>query len=532
MGSRRVALVALTAGCAVDPSAHERTVWTDGDFDDWEGVAAAVVDPIGDVPVGSPVDLGTLAAQDDPLFLHFLIDLGHTVTVQGMRGSVELVLDIDGDLATGAAYGGVEGADLVVILTRQAEPERDGYGAGVGIRRIEGGAPGEVEQASRVGLLVSPTHSSDRFEVRLDRAAVAEATGQRAAVGPEAVLAGRLRYLRAGAVVDETAVFRHTLATAPGEEPALLGVDAVARVPGAFRVVAWNVSSMSFRNNQDAFRRVVAALAPDILLLDEIHFSVTPEDLARFTRDLATEGEGWTWWLASGGGRQRTAVGASGREVKGEHGMGRIGYPPGALEGWLAEVGDEPEVPGMAPPPVLARVEAEGGLSATGAWVTVDGRDVLFVPVDLQSAGYDGSPQDRLRELQARTLNRVIAAALDDRPGAGLVVAGDLNVVGSARPLNELRRGLGVGGRDLEVARLERLRDRSLATWRSTWGEDPFSPGRLDYLLYRGAVLRVERAFLFDAADLLAHARESLGILASDTEKSDHLPLVVDFGGR
>jgi len=164
--------------------------------------------------------------------------------------------------------------------------------------------------------------------------------------------------------------------------------------------------------------------------------------------------------------------------------------------------------------------------------VTVDGRDILFVPVDLQSAGYDGSPRDRLRELQARTLNQAIAAALADRPGAGLVVAGDLNVVGSARPLDELRRGLGVGRRDLDVARVERLRDRSLVSWRSIWGEDPFSPGRLDYLLYRGAALRVERAFLFDAADMSEGARETLGILASDTEKSDHLPLVVDFGGR
>ena len=517
------ALVALMAACAVDPPAEPPPVWTDGDFDDWEGVAALVADPVGDVPAGSPVDLGAVAMQDDPRFLHFLVELGRTVTVQGMRGSVELVLDADGDVGTGGRYGGVDGADLVVILTRQREPERDDHGAGVGIRRIGPDGAGEVERASEVCLLVSPTHSSDRFEVRLDRAAV---------VGAGDAVAGRLRYLRAGVVVDETAVFRHWLATVPGEEPALLGADAVARGPGALRVVAWNVSSQSFLNNQDAFRRVVAALAPDVLLLDEIHFTVTPEDLVRFTQGLAADGEGWTWWLASGGGRQRTAVGASGREVRGESGMGSIGYPPGALEGWLAEVGDEPEVPGMARPSILARVEAEGGLSATGAWVTVDGRDVLFVPVDLQSAGYDGSPRDRLRELQARTLKDAIAAAVDDRPGAGLVVAGDLNLVGSARPLDALRHGLGVGGRDLEVARPERLRDRSLTTWRSTWGDDPFSPGRLDYLLYRAAVLRVERAFLFDAADLSAAGRETLGILESDTEKSDHLPLVVDFRGR
>ena len=340
------------------------------------------------------MDLGAVAVQDDPRFLHFLIDLGHTVTVQGLRGSVELVLDIDADAApgTGGHYGGVGGADLVVVLTRQDEPEDDRRGAGVGVRPVGPRGPGEVEAASRVGLLVSPTHSSDRFEVRLDRAAVAEATEQLQVAQAGEEVTGRLRHVRAGAVVDETPVFRHALATAPGGEPPLLGAEAVARVPGALRVVTWNVSSMSFRDNQDAFRRVVAALAPDVLLLDEIYFAVTREDLARFTRGLAAEGEAWSWWLASGGGRQRTAVGARGREVEGESGMGRIGYRPGALERWLRAVGDEPEVPGMAPPSVLARPEAEGGLSATGAWVTVDGRDILFVPVDLQSAGYDGSP--------------------------------------------------------------------------------------------------------------------------------------------
>ncbi len=527
--------VAVLGACnPAGPAAATRVVWTDGSFDDWEGVAAAVVDAVGDVPEGSHVDLGAVAVQDDARFLHFLIDLGDTVTVQGMRGSVELVLDADGDSATGGLYGGVDGADLAVILTRQSDPAADRHGAGVGVRRIGPGGAGEVEPASLVGLLVSPTHSSDRFEVRLDRAAAAEAIGQRQAVGPGRAVAGRLRYLQAGALVDETPVFSHALATAPGEEPPLLGAAAVAKIPGAFRVVVWNVSDQSFRANADAFQRVVAALNPDVLLLDEVYYTVTLEDLARFWEGVSLrDGEDpWNWSLAQGGGRQRTAVGARGLAIRGEPEMARIDHAPGALEQWLAEVGDEPEAPRMPPPSALARAEAAGGLSATGAWVTVGGVDVLFVPVDLQSAGYDGSPRDRLRELQAATLNRTIAAALDERPGAGVVVAGDLNLVGSARPLDALRRGLGVGGNDLEVALLERLRDRSLATWRSTWGNDPFSPGRLDYLLYRGGVLQVDRAFVFDAADMSLAARDALAILESDTEKSDHLPLVVDLRVR
>ena len=199
---------------------------------------------------------------------------------------------------------------------------------------------------------------------------------------------------------------------------------------------------------------MLAALRPDVVLLDEVYADITTADLSRFSGDIGVPGRQapWHWWLAEGGGRQRTAVGAPGRDVRGELLLARIDHAPGALVRWLQEVGDEPEAPRMAPPSALARAEAEGGLSATGAWLTIDGQEVLFVPVDLQSAGHDGSPRDRLRELQALTLNRAIAAALADRPDAGLVRGWDLNLVGSARPLDELVRGLGVAGTDLDVA--------------------------------------------------------------------------------
>ena len=503
-------------------------VWTDGVFDDWEGIVPVVVDPMDEAGRGSPVDLGVVAMQDDARFLHVLVDMGATVTVQGMQGSVEVVLDSDGDSSTGGPYGGVEGADLAIVLSRPVATDSDAHGAGVGVRRIGPDGPGDVEGSEVAGLLVSPTHSSDRFELRMER-------GTEVAAGSAVV--GRLRYLRGADVIDETPIFTHALVTEPGGDPSLRGADDVARVPGTHRVVVWNVSSRSFQANRRAFQRVLAGLAADVVLLDEVHADVTMAELARFGEGIrvGAGADGWSWWLASGGGRQRTVVGARGLEVRGAAGLSRIEHAPGALEGWLGEVGDDPEAPGMAPPAELAMAEGEGGLSATGAWVTLDGRDVLFVPVDLQSAGYDGSPRDRLRDLQARTLNRAVAAALAERPGAGLVIGGDLNLVGSIRPLDELGRGLGIDGGDLVVARLERLRDRSLSTWRSTWSDDPFSPGRLDYVLYRGAVLRAQRAFVFDAADMAADALRELGLRGSDTEHSDHLPLVVDFigvGGR
>lgn len=542
-------MVGAVAGCDPDSdsSAPPGVIWTDGTFDDWSDVEVALTDATGDALPGSEVDIGAVFVQDDRRFIHLLIDMGDTVTAQGLQGSVEIVLDADGNARTGGSYGGVEGADLAVVLSRQWDPEGHGRGAGVGVRRIGERGPHDIEAASSVGLLVSPTHASDRFEVRLDRLGMrrqpfgerlddVDAAAQsepRGGTGAGTGLTGRLRYLRAGAVADETPLFTHTLVTAPAGPPPLLGPEALDRTPDAVRVVAWNVSDGNFRDRPEAFRRVLAALDPDVVLLDEVYAAVTTSDLVRFGRELeAGQGSSWRWWLARGGGRQRTAVGARTSELRGEAGLARIAHAPAALEAWLHEVGDEPEAPRMAPPSVLARAEADGGLSATGAWVTAGEHAILFVPVDLQSAGYDGSPRDRLRELQARTLNRAVAAAIADRPNTGLVIGGDLNLVGSARPLEVLRAGLGSGGGDLAIVRPERLRDRSLATWRSTRDGDPFSPGRLDYVLYRSSVLRVERAFVFDAADLTREALERLRIRESDTLQSDHFPLVVDFAFR
>ncbi|MYB98801.1 MAG: hypothetical protein F4X60_09625, partial [Gemmatimonadetes bacterium] len=276
-----VALLAV-AGCAADDAPEPVvSIWANGTFDDWATVPVTVTDPLGDAPPGSPVDLGAVSVQDDPRFIHLLIAVGDTVTVQGMPGMVEVVLDADGDPGTGGRYGGVDGADLVVVLSRQGDPMADRHGAGVGVRWVGADGPGEIEAAAVVGLLVSPTHASDRFEVRLERGAVTDGSG---------VVVGRLRYVRTGILVDETPVFRHRVTTEPGEAPPLLGADAVAPPRGAFRVVTWNVSDENFRDRPGAFQRVLAALAPDVVLLDEVYAEVTLKELASFGEGMGGAG--------------------------------------------------------------------------------------------------------------------------------------------------------------------------------------------------------------------------------------------------
>ena len=107
----------------------------------------------------------------------------------------------------------------------------------------------------------------------------------------------------------------------------------------------------------------------------------------------------------------------------------------------------------------------------------------------------------------------------------------DLNLVGSRRPLERLTAGLDAGGGDLEVAEAYRLTDRSQTTWRQP-GQS-FTPGRLDFQLYSGAFLTVDRAFPFSVGDLTATLAEQLGVQSGDAEgTSDHLPVIVDYRWR
>ena len=49
------------------------------------------------------------------------------------------------------------------------------------------------------------------------------------------------------------------------------------RAPGAFRVLSWNVSGLSPVERADSFRGHLRLAEPDILLLDEVEGTMSPD---------------------------------------------------------------------------------------------------------------------------------------------------------------------------------------------------------------------------------------------------------------
>lgn len=505
----------VTMACVAGAAQQDDGIWVDGRFEDWDEATVVVTDP-EDAPADAAVDLRLARVMDDPHYIYIDLDVGRVVTAQAMRGTVSLIFDGDDDVGTGATLLGVAGADVVLELSRSDTRQPDGYGGGIGVRSVTARGVSDVQSPYLGDVIASPQYSSSRFEIRLARGAWLEGV-------PSLFTAARFRMAVAfednAGMRDTTGMGSYVLRTTHRELPA---PNAVIPPPaqGAFRTVVWNVAGERFQAQPDRAARVLAAVQPDVIMLDELFGTVTEDDLRAFfaSAPLAARGP-WSFVLGRSGGRQRAAV-ASVHPIRAEESLQEVHYPEGALAA-LASRYDDPAFH------QLLTLEAGRGLSTTGAWVGVPGREVLFVPLDFQSVGHDGSSRDALREVQAATLRDRVMDAVGN---GAVVVGGDLNLVGSRRPLDSLVLGLD-HGRDLVVAEAWRLGDRSHTTWRNPV-LGLFAPGRLDLIMYSGRMLEEVLAFNFDLDALGDAERSRHGLRAADGSGSDHLPVVVDLRVR
>jgi len=485
-----VATIALAAGPVVVGQSLDPIV-IDGRFDDWSQRPTLFVDP-ADAP-DAQVDIGRVAVDDDPHWLNLLIDLRRPVTLQQLDGRLHLLLDVDLDERTGATEHGMAGVDLVVTFTPPNRNNPDRPGMGVGVEWFRGGdrvplSPYDFE------LAFAPTVASETFEMRLSR--VVEG-GDRPALDGRG-FRGRWVFVdRNGAVADDTVIFEHeyTTAAAPYTPPDA-SADPLAKARGtAARVVSWNVEFGALFDNPDPFARVLRALQPDVLLIQELNAADGAEKLhAWLTTHLP--GRPWSLTVAAGGGNLRTAV-ASTLPMREISSLETVTYDRG---GRTRDV------------------------RTASAMVDVGGVPTVFMSVHLKCCGRAGGPEDRqrLEETSAIFDALVGGGAL----GNSVVIGGDFNLVGSREPMRPLTTEWGLAKADLL-----HLDGRGVATWFDP--DSPFTPGRLDYLIFCNASLRHLNGFVFDTRHLSERWLRRHGLERDDVRgASDHFPLVADLATR
>lgn len=157
------------------------------------------------------------------------------------------------------------------------------------------------------------------------------------------------------------------------------------------------------------------------------------------------------------------------------------------------------------------------------ALVTLDELPVVVVSVHFQCCGFAGSEQDIARIDEARqvvaNLHRLRRGEFGEQAaGAGVVILGDFNLVGSREPLDIIESA---GQR---AYTLRSLTDQSTVTWRGLVETESFWPGRLDYATFDPVRLKAIRGFTLSSGKAARLAPDSSVI----SNASDHAMLVLD----
>lgn len=500
-------MLVLILASALSVTASQPTgVRIDGDFSEWAAVASAVVDA-ADAPDGY-VDLREVKVRDDGRYVHFFIDFGKVVNPHVLDGVVFMPLDVDGDDTTGTTEHGLTGTDIVVEFSSPSGAIRREAGEGLGVWSTAGAEEGEgakpkVLSPYALGISFAPAHATSQLEMRIDRTLKVKETPL---LFHGAGFRGKLVFVdAAGAVADETEIFVAKLESAAGAAVASPVIEAttLAKPAEALRVMSWNVARGAILTSPEPFARAMRLLQPDVVMLVELPGGTQEEELtAWFDKHLpASEGTSWSALVGEGGGDLRTAVVSRG-PLSPVEGMGKISRQNSS-----------------------GRQQSVRSATAALEW---KGKRLAFTVIHTKCCGRMGSSEDLTRISEATAVSQAWKKSLASEKFDGAVMAGDFNLVGSVEPLTLLLTGLDVDGSDLVAASAYQLDGTTNATWADP--DQPFVPGRLDYLLYSDSSLLAANAWVYDSMDLPESIAQPLKISPRDTASaSDHLPIVVDL---
>jgi endonuclease/exonuclease/phosphatase family metal-dependent hydrolase len=427
------------------------------------------------------------------------------VNLQHLPGRMLALFDADGNPSTGAAERGLDGVDVIIEFTPPSSKAPDRPGMGVGLRSPTY-QPDPTDASARkltlydAGVTFAPTYASERFELRVARGV---RLPQTAPLFEGSHFSFKLVFLDlAQQLADETPVAAARL-DAPFSPNAAnqTASDPLARADGtAMRVLQWNVEFGSVFSKPELYRRLLRAIDPDTILFEELSDKQSGEALAALLNEWLADRKGtWKVIWGEGGGDLRCAV-ASRLDVR----------PVDALR-YVAHA-DTPD----------------RALRLAAGTIDVAGARVLVAAVHLKCCGSAGSSEDITRIAEVRLLRQAMAAAQPQAGWRGVIVGGDFNLVGSRAPLDLLIDRLDADGSAAAAVNPLQLDGRSNATWADP--DQPFAPGRLDFVVFSDSALVVKRSFVFDSSDVASDWLEQHALQPGDTaEASDHLPVVVDF---
>ncbi len=154
---------------------------------------------------------------------------------------------------------------------------------------------------------------------------------------------------------------------------------------------------------------------------------------------------------------------------------------------------------------------------------------VAVFSIHLKCCGFTGSSEDNQRNFETNQIIQTISQFRFGNLGENLVpyadvpvvVTGDWNLVGSRTPLTYFENDAGLQRLDAE-----HLASDDIFTWRNA--NSSFTPGYLD-LMAHSPDLTPRNRYVLDTSSLQGETLTEMGLLAGDSNGSDHLMVVGDF---
>ncbi len=437
----------------------------DGEFSDWLDQKSFIK---------SDTFVREFKLTDDEEYLYGYLEVADSVSIQSFNGSIHLSLVSEKD-------------SLELIFSRQDNLVtrtfiNTGFGAGSGYRS---GSESCVMNTYELGLIVLPTHHSDKFEFRLEKNSCGS-------IFKNNEIDVRISELRKDSLLTGKYVsykLKNHFYQPYSQE--------LSRNPSDIRVMTWNVMDENFRNLKVA-AKVIDFVKPDILLLEEVYQGMEVEDLKGVIIP-----EDWSVSISRNG--HRKIIMASKFEQNYLSALSSIEYPSENISSLLRQhpVGTQ-----------WVEENKKQGLTSSGTLIKVGDREILFVLLGLTCCGHGGSWEDSMRILEANLLSAKIRSVLDDKDYP-VVISGDFNLVGSLTPLKALKQ---VKEPILREEYMLQHSDRAAYTWRSL-KSGPFAPGKLDYVLVDQSL--DTKSMIIKLEDILT--KEEL------LKSSDHYPIITDI---
>ncbi len=474
----------IGAGVPASPAgARPAQILLDGTFADWASETPIYVDPAGDAgPSG--IDLGRLWLADDPERFFIYFEAGKEIQLNSGH-KLTLYLDTDLNSSTGIAVGGI-GAEL---------EWRFGDKAG----RYKYGSVTTTINQSNIMFCGMPTVTASSFEAAIRRDVKPDGT-HFLFTGPSV----RILLVDTSAGGDQLPDSPGTLTylmddgTLPLETGIALGKERATDL----RVITNNVLSDGPWGTGKGvkFGRELAAMQPEIVNFQEI-YNHTPQQTADFVETYLPSGPGQTWYSA--GNQDCKTVSR---------------YP--VIQSW----------------PIYS-----GNLAVLLDTTPAIGRQFLIISVHLYCCTDDTGRQAEVDAILSFIRDaKTAGGSVTLDPDTPILITGDTNFVGLAQQQASLLTGdivdNGTYGPDFApdwdgsnlADLISRQTNKRLSyTWRNDSGA--FWPGRLDYQIYTDSVVGVGNHFLLYTPDMPADTLSHYGLLATDSQVTDHLIVCADF---